>query len=41
MDDQATVTNSDHVSSDVVIASDNFNDYPATPPAVDDTSQSS
>ena len=48
MDDQPTVTSSDHVSSDNVITSDNqssltktVDDQPATPPEVNDTSQSS
>ena len=48
MDEQATVTNSDHVSSDAVTISDNqsslvkiVNDQPATPPEVNDTIQSS
>ena len=48
MDEQATVTISDHVSSDTVTISDNqsllvkiVNDQPATPPEVNDTIQSS
>lgn len=48
MDDQTIVINSDHVSSDDVTTSDNqsslvktVNGQPATPPAVDDTNQSS
>ena len=48
MDDQPTVNGSDHVSSDNIITSDNqsslaktVDDQPATPPEVNDTSQSS